>query len=123
MSPLLLAAAFAADLLFGDPRRLPHPVAGTGRLISGLEALLYDRLWSRRLGGLLLAVLTLLVTGSLAGGGLVLSARLPGYSPARHLGAAAATLIESCLAPTGRPPALRSPSCSSPWRWTWSRRG
>lgn len=76
MPPLLLAAAFAADLLLGDPRRLPHPVVGIGRLISGLEALLYDRIRWRRLGGLLLAGLTLLVTGFLAWGVLALATRL-----------------------------------------------
>ncbi len=76
MPPLLLAAAFAADLLLGDPRRLPHPVVGIGRLINRLEALLYHRIHRRRLGGLLLAVLTLLVTGLLAGCALALAQRL-----------------------------------------------
>jgi adenosylcobinamide-phosphate synthase len=76
MPPLILAAAFAADLLFGDPRRLPHPIVGIGRLIAGLERRLYPHLRSRRLGGLLLVLLTLLVTGVLAGGGLQLAARI-----------------------------------------------
>lgn len=76
MHPLLLAAAFAADLLCGDPRRLPHPVVGIGRLIAGLERLLYDRLHSRRLGGLLLVAATLLVAGAAAWGVLALTARL-----------------------------------------------
>jgi adenosylcobinamide-phosphate synthase len=77
MSPLLLATAFAADLLLGDPRRLPHPVVGIGRLISGLERFLYDRVHPRRLGGLLLVALTLLVTGGLVWGLLTLAERLP----------------------------------------------
>ena len=51
MSPLLLAAAFAADLLLGDPRHLPHPVVAIGRLVGGLERLLYARLRPRRLLG------------------------------------------------------------------------
>jgi len=74
MPPLWLAAAFAADLLLGDPRRLPHPVVGIGRLIAGLERLLYDRLRSRRLGGLLLVVVTLSVAGAAAWGMLALAA-------------------------------------------------
>ncbi|TLM67131.1 MAG: cobalamin biosynthesis protein CobD [Deltaproteobacteria bacterium] len=76
MPPLLLAAAFAADLLFGDPRQLPHPVVGIGRLIRGLEALLYERIRPRRFGGVLLVVLTLLATGVLARGVLTLADRL-----------------------------------------------
>lgn len=76
MPPLLLAAAFVVDLVLGDPRWLPHPVVGIGRLIHGLETLLYDRIRSRRLGGLLLTVLTLLITGLLAWGVLALATRL-----------------------------------------------
>ncbi len=76
MPPALLAAAFAADLLFGDPRRLPHPVVGIGRLIAGLEHLLYDRIRPRRLGGVVLTALTLLICGALAWGLLAVTARL-----------------------------------------------
>lgn len=43
-APLALIGAYAADLLIGDPRWLPHPVVLIGRGIGGLEALL------RRLG-------------------------------------------------------------------------
>lgn len=76
MSPLLLAAAFAADLLLGDPRRLPHPVVGIGRLSACLERLFYDRIRPRRLGGLLLVVLTLLAAAVFAWGILALATRL-----------------------------------------------
>lgn len=76
MSPALLASAFVADLLLGDPRRLPHPVVGIGRLIAGLEKVLYDRFLPRRLGGLLLVLLTLLISGCLVLGVLTLAARL-----------------------------------------------
>jgi len=74
MPPAPLAVAFAADLLLGDPRRLPHPVVGIGRLIAGLEQLLYDRLPPRRLAGALLVVLTLALAGVLAWGLLTLAA-------------------------------------------------
>jgi adenosylcobinamide-phosphate synthase len=73
MAPALLVAAFIADLILGDPRRLPHPVVGIGRLISTLEKLLYDRIRLQRLGGALLTAMTLLVTGLLAWGALALA--------------------------------------------------
>jgi adenosylcobinamide-phosphate synthase len=76
MHPATLAAAFATDLLLGDPRRLPHPVVGIGRLIAGLEDRLYDRLQSRRRAGVLLVVLTLLLAGALAWGLLALASWL-----------------------------------------------
>jgi len=76
MAPLWLAAAFAADLLLGDPRRLPHPVVGIGRLVAALERLLYGRIRSRRAGGILLVSITLLLVGSLGWGVLALADRL-----------------------------------------------
>ena len=79
MHPVLLMAAFAADLLFGDPRRLPHPVVGIGRLVNGLERLLYDRIRPRRFGGLMLVLLTLAAVGAAAWGALALAARLHPY--------------------------------------------
>jgi adenosylcobinamide-phosphate synthase len=94
MHPAPLAAAFAADLLLGDPRVLPHPVVGIGRLVAGLERLLYDRFLHRRLTGSLLVVLTLLVTGAFAWGLLALAVRL---HPLLGL-AAAAWLAWTCLA-------------------------
>ncbi|MCG6659289.1 cobalamin biosynthesis protein CobD [Halomonas campisalis] len=54
----LVSAAILLDLLIGDPRCLPHPVVGMGRLIAVLE-----RAWNhgspraRRLKGLLLTAL------------------------------------------------------------------
>ena len=76
MSPVLLVAAFVADLLLGDPRRLPHPVVGIGRLIAGLERLIYERLRPRRLGGIVTVALTLLVAGALVWGILALASHL-----------------------------------------------
>jgi len=94
MPPAFLAVAFAVDLLLGDPRRLPHPVVGIGRLIAGLEKLLYERIRPRRLGGLLLAGLTLLVCAAFAAGLLTLTAR---WHP--FLGMAVAVwLAWTCLA-------------------------
>lgn len=94
MAPALLAAAFTADLLLGDPRHLPHPVVGIGRLITGLERLFYDRLRPRRLAGILLVVLTLAASGSLAWAVLAGTAHLH-----RLLGLAAALWLSwTCLA-------------------------
>ena len=38
MTILAVAAGFAADLAFGDPRWLPHPVVAMGRAITWAEA-------------------------------------------------------------------------------------
>ena len=38
---LILGAALLLDVLLGDPGRLPHPVAGIGRVIGFWEARLY----------------------------------------------------------------------------------
>jgi len=62
LTPELLAIALLLDLLLGDPHRLPHPVAGIGRLIS-IEERLYRRIGLDGYGGgLLLCLLT--VTGT-----------------------------------------------------------
>ena len=64
LSPELLALVLAAlvlDLWLGDPRWLPHPVVGMGRLIGALEARLNrGRPQARRAKGV---VLTLVVVG------------------------------------------------------------
>lgn len=61
-SPLLPAAAMGLDLLLGDPRRLPHPVVGIGRLISALERLLRHLRLDGYGGGLLLCLGTVSAT-------------------------------------------------------------
>lgn len=53
--------AFALDLIFGDPHWLPHPVQLIGKLISGLEKLLY-RKKLRRFSGTVLNVTVLICT-------------------------------------------------------------
>ena len=39
MTILAVAAGLAADLAFGDPRWLPHPVVAMGRAITWAEGL------------------------------------------------------------------------------------
>ncbi|CAH2032026.1 adenosylcobinamide-phosphate synthase CbiB [Trichlorobacter ammonificans] len=61
-TPELLAAALLLDLLLADPRWLPHPVVGIGRLIA-LQERFYRRLGLDGYGGgLLLCCLTVLLT-------------------------------------------------------------
>lgn len=63
-APWEIAAGFALDVVFGDPRRVPHPVRGAGRLIAAGE-----RFWRwtplpLRLSG---ALLWVTVTATCAG--------------------------------------------------------
>ena len=43
-----ILSAVAIDLVLGDPRWLPHPVRGIGRLALWLEAVVAPRAWGRR---------------------------------------------------------------------------
>ena len=57
---MILCSALLLDILLGDPKRLPHPVVGVGRLVTFFEARLYpkpssnssagDRAFARGLG-------------------------------------------------------------------------
>ncbi|MBI3091656.1 MAG: cobalamin biosynthesis protein CobD [Candidatus Tectomicrobia bacterium] len=51
-------AALLLDALLGDPRAMPHPVRGLGRLIRLLERRLYGRRGTQRAAGILLVLLT-----------------------------------------------------------------
>ena len=78
----LCAAALGCllDACFGDPRWLPHPVVAIGKPIAGCEKLLRRLLPAtkagERLGGGLLVLLVLAVTGGAAGGLLCLAFRI-----------------------------------------------
>jgi len=61
--PGILALAVILDLIWGDPRWLPHPVIFIGRLISWLETKLRAAVSNERIGGILLLLITTLVTG------------------------------------------------------------
>lgn len=71
--PVAITTAFCLDLLLGDPRWLPHPVVGIGRLVGHLEGWLERFPW-RRLTGAVLTVTTVAVTGFLAWGLLWMAA-------------------------------------------------
>lgn len=57
MIPIILG--FALDLLFGDPRGMPHPVKLMGSMISYLEGQLRDREQNERKAGKLLVIIML----------------------------------------------------------------
>jgi adenosylcobinamide-phosphate synthase len=59
-----ILAAIGLDLLWGDPRHLPHPVKGMGRLALALEAPLRSRITNPRLAGI---VTTMMVVAATAG--------------------------------------------------------
>ena len=64
-STAALVAGFCLDLLLGDPEGWPHLVRGFGAWIAWLEKRLYP-MKNKRLGGMFLVILTLLVcTGML----------------------------------------------------------
>ncbi|HOI16668.1 MAG TPA: adenosylcobinamide-phosphate synthase CbiB [Geobacteraceae bacterium] len=66
MTPYIVITAVLLDLLLGDPRRLPHPVVGIGRMISVLELLLRRLFRNELVGGVLLLVIVVGMTWSLA---------------------------------------------------------
>jgi len=69
---LVLPLGFLLDQLLGDPPRWPHPVRWIGRLIHVLETLL-RKLFSERLGGIVLLVVVVGITGGLAWAALTLA--------------------------------------------------
>lgn len=94
IEPSILITALLLDLCLGDPRWLPHPVVGIGRLISALEKVLRRLFRSERLGGLLLLVVVVGVTYLAAAVLLKLA-----YAVSPYLGFAAATVLSwTCLA-------------------------
>ena len=72
MTILAVAAGFAADLAFGDPRWLPHPVVAMGRAITWVEGRLRGAFpqtsAGTRAAGLVLAVALPLACGLLTWG-------------------------------------------------------
>lgn len=94
MTGWMLLGAFGLDLLLGDPRGWPHPVAWTGRLIQRLENLWTGLLGRCRLAGVLLTFSTLLVAGGAAWGLLALACFLHPWL----WGATALWLAWTCLA-------------------------
>lgn len=72
-----LSLAVAADLLVGDPARLPHPVRAMGALALALEPRLRRLAANQRLAGMSTVLAVLLATGAAAWGLLALARLLP----------------------------------------------
>ena len=60
---LQIIMALLLDAIFGDPRGIPHPVAGIGRLISFYEKFFYGRGGSKA-GGAMLCAAVLVTVGA-----------------------------------------------------------
>ena len=73
---LAVILGFLLDLCFGDPHWMPHPVVYIGKLIAllekGLRRLLPATPGGERLGGWIMAILVLAVTGGVSWGLLAL---------------------------------------------------
>lgn len=57
ITPYILISALLLDLILGDPRWLPHPVVGIGRMIAALERRLRRLVKDELPGGILLLIL------------------------------------------------------------------
>lgn len=75
-----LLLGFLLDCLLGDPRKLPHPVVGMGKLISllekGLRKILPQTPWGEKAAGGLLWICLVLSCGGLSLGLLFLCRRI-----------------------------------------------
>ena len=63
----LILVSYIADLIFGDPRWLPHPVRGIGWLAQWLEGPT-RRLLPARAAGIVTVILVLAIAGGLSYG-------------------------------------------------------
>ena len=65
-SVMYILAAVFLDALFGDPKRLPHPVAGVGAVVRFWEKRLYEKDDKRR-AGVIFCVAVLITTATVVG--------------------------------------------------------
>jgi adenosylcobinamide-phosphate synthase len=73
---LQLLAAIGLDMLWGDSRRLPHPVKGMGALAMALEEPLRKRIADPRLAGIATVLIVVTMTAATAAGLLTAAYRL-----------------------------------------------
>lgn len=92
--PVQLVTALVLDSLWGDPRWLPHPVQGIGRLALTLEEPLRRLVANERLAGVITAVFVISITA----GGCVLLLFVAGRLHPLLGDAAAILILYSCLA-------------------------
>ena len=86
--------ALLLDLMLGDPRRLPHPVKGMGRLALFLEPHARSRISAPRAAGVLTALAVIMLSGLSAWGVI----RLAGLAHPWAADAASILLLYTCLA-------------------------
>lgn len=92
---LILLVGWVADLLFGDPSRLPHPVVLFGRVIAVFERWLNRGRWRKAKG----AVTAVVLIAAVYGGTCVLMQWLYGIHVGLYM-AVGAILVFYCLAGT-----------------------
>ncbi|MDR1875220.1 MAG: adenosylcobinamide-phosphate synthase CbiB [Synergistaceae bacterium] len=78
---MYIIAAFLLDALLGDPRRVPHPVAGVGRVIRFWQERFYPRP-DRKRQGFFFCVAVLSTVSAVVGLVLLCASRLPWLYPA-----------------------------------------
>ncbi len=71
---LQIILAVILDLIFGDPRWLPHPVRLIGKLITFLENIARKIISNQRVAGTLMAILVIAITGGVTFSALKLAA-------------------------------------------------
>jgi adenosylcobinamide-phosphate synthase len=91
---LQIMAAIGLDMLWGDPRRLPHPVKGMGRLAVALEGPMRKRIADPRLAGIATVITVISVTATMAAMLLVTASRLHPWAG----DALSILLLSTCLA-------------------------
>lgn len=89
-----LLAAIGLDILWGDPRHLPHPVRGMGRLALALEGPLRKRISNPRLAGIVTTFIVVAATAATAALLLVAAYRLHPWAG----DALSILLLSTCLA-------------------------
>lgn len=62
---VIVLVAFLLDSIFGDPYTIPHPIIYIGRLISRSEKVIRKLIRNERLGGCVLVVIVIIVSGGL----------------------------------------------------------
>lgn len=92
---LILLVGWLADLLFGDPSRLPHPVVLFGRIIAAFERWLNRGRWRKAKG----AVTAVVLIAAVYAGTCVLMQWLYGIHVGLYM-AVGAILVFYCLAGT-----------------------
>lgn len=65
LSETKIAVAFGMDLIFGDPKFIPHPVTGIGKLVSFLEKKLIH-LKNQKLWGMVMNIAVVAIVSGLA---------------------------------------------------------